>query len=86
MDNEELKNDPISTLNKVEHFLGLEHFITDKMMVLNKNKGEYCIQSTITDTGWLFILSIEVKRNKLWCQKKHCQNSVTILRVKTSIF
>ena len=54
MDNEELKNDPISTLSKVEYFLGLEHFITDKMIVLNKNKGLYCIQSTIADTGVAF--------------------------------
>ena len=51
MDNEELKNDPISTLNKVEHFLGLEHVINDEMFVLNKDKGFYCIQSNSTDTG-----------------------------------
>ena len=30
MDNEEPKHDPVSTLNKVERFLGLEHFITEK--------------------------------------------------------
>ena len=51
MDNEELKHDPVSALRKVERFLGLEHVITDKMFVLNKDKGFYCIQSNITDTG-----------------------------------
>ena len=51
MDNEELKNDPICTLNKVEYFLGLKHFITDKMIVLNKDKGFYCIQSNSAETG-----------------------------------
>ena len=51
LDNEELKRDPVSVLNKVERFLGLEHFITDKMFVLNKDKGFYCVQSSITDTG-----------------------------------
>ena len=51
LDNEELKRDPVSALNKVERFLGLEHFITDKMFVLNKDKGFYCVQSSITDTG-----------------------------------
>ena len=51
MDNEELKHDPVSALRKVERFLGLEHVITDKMFVLNKDKGFYCIQSNIIDTG-----------------------------------
>ena len=51
MDNEELKHDPVSALNKVERFLGLERFITDEMFVLNKDKGFYCIKSYITDTG-----------------------------------
>ena len=51
MDNDEFKHDPVSVLNKVENFLGLEHFITDKMFVLNKDKGFYCIRSNITDSG-----------------------------------
>ena len=51
MDNEEFKHDPVSALNKVEHFLWLEHFITDEMFVLNKDKGFYCVQSNISDTG-----------------------------------
>ena len=51
MDNEELKHDPVSALNKVERFLGLEHTITNDMFVLNEEKGFYCVQSNITDTG-----------------------------------
>ena len=51
LDNEELKRDPVSVLNKVERFLGLEHIITDKMFVWNNDKGYYCVQSNITDTG-----------------------------------
>ena len=51
MDNEELKRDPASALNKVERFLGLGHFIKKEMFVLNKDKGFYCVQSNITDTG-----------------------------------
>ena len=50
MDNEEIKNDPISALNKVERFLGIEHFITDDMFILNEDKGFYCVQTNITDT------------------------------------
>ena len=51
MDNEEFNHDPVSALNKVERFLGLEHFITDEMFVFNKDKGFYCVQSNISDTG-----------------------------------
>ena len=49
MDNEELKHDPVSTLKKVERFLGLEHFISDEMFVWKKDKGFYCVRSNITD-------------------------------------
>ena len=51
MDNEELKRDPASALNKVERFLGLGHFIQKEMFVLNKDKGFYCVHANITETG-----------------------------------
>ena len=51
MDNEEIKNDPVSVLNKVERFLGLGHFIRDDMFVLNEDKGFYCVQTNTTGTG-----------------------------------
>ena len=51
VESDEFKHDPVSVLHKVERFLGLENLITPDMVVLNKEKGFYCIQSDLTDTG-----------------------------------
>ena len=51
IESEELKHDPASVLTKIERFLGLGHYITHDMFVFNKEKGFYCIQSNLTDTG-----------------------------------
>ena len=51
LDSNELKQDPVSVLNKVEDFLGVEHTITSDMFVYNAHKGFYCLRSTLTSTG-----------------------------------
>ena len=38
----EIKSGPISALNKVECFLGLEHFIRDDMFALKKTRVLLC--------------------------------------------
>lgn len=51
IESNELKSNPARVLNKVEDFLGLEHYITPDMFVLNKKKGFYCIKSNLTVNG-----------------------------------
>ena len=51
IDANELKQDPLSVLNRVEDFLGIEHTITEDMFVFNAHKGFYCLKSTLTSTG-----------------------------------
>ena len=51
IESNELKRDPVSVLNRVEDFLGLEHFIKPDMFVFNSEKGFYCIRSSLTSTG-----------------------------------
>ena len=51
IESNEFKHDPVSVLRKAERFLGLGSYIKPDMFVLNKEKGFYCIQSNLTDTG-----------------------------------
>ena len=51
IDSDELKYDPAAVLTKVEDFLGLGHYITPEMFVLDEDKGFYCIQSKLTKNG-----------------------------------
>ena len=51
INSDELKYHPATVMTKVEDFLGLEHYITPEMFVLNKNKGFYCIKSDLTISG-----------------------------------
>ena len=51
INSDEFKHDPVTVLTKVERFLGIGHYITPDMFILNKEKGFYCIQSNLTDTG-----------------------------------
>ena len=51
IESNEFKHDPVSVLRKTEQFLGLENYIKPNMFVFNKEKGFYCIQSNLTDTG-----------------------------------
>ena len=47
----EFIHDPVTTLKKVEQFLGLGEFITSDMFAFNSEKGFYCIKSNLTTTG-----------------------------------
>ena len=51
LDSSELKTNPAKAVRKVEQFLGLGHYVTPDMFVLNKEKGFYCIQSDLTTNG-----------------------------------
>ena len=51
IDSAELKFNPPAVMAKVEDFLGLEHYITPEMFVLDEKKGYYCIQSNLTENG-----------------------------------
>lgn len=51
IESNELKFNPAKVMRKVENFLGLGHFISPEMFVLNKEKGFYCIQSNMTVNG-----------------------------------
>ena len=51
IESDELKYHPATVMTKVEDFLGLRHFITPEMFVLNKEKGYYCIKSNLTESG-----------------------------------
>lgn len=71
LESDEFKKKPAAVLNKVESFLGLDHYITPDMFVYNEEKHFYCIRSNFTDSGIacyadnrgrLFNISIETKR------------------------
>ena len=47
----EFVHDPVTTLKKVERFLGLGDYITADMFAFNSEKGFYCIKSNLTTTG-----------------------------------
>ena len=51
IESDELKYHPAAVMTKVEDFLGLGHYITPEMFVLNKEKGYYCIKSNLTESG-----------------------------------
>ena len=51
IEHNELKQDPVSTLGKVEQFLGLGHYITSGMFAYKAESGFYCIRSNLTTTG-----------------------------------
>ena len=51
IDSNEMKYQPATVMTKVEDFLGLGHYITPEMFVLNKDKGFYCIKSNLTKSG-----------------------------------
>ena len=51
IESNEFKHDPVSVLRKTEQFLGLGNYIKPEIFVFNKEKGFYCIQSNLTDTG-----------------------------------
>ena len=51
IESNELKFSPAKVMRKVEDFLGLGHFISPEMFVLNKEKGFYCVQSNLTVNG-----------------------------------
>lgn len=51
IESDELKTNPVNVLQRTENFLGLGHFITPDMFVLNEQNGFYCIRSNLTDTG-----------------------------------
>ncbi|KAK2161566.1 hypothetical protein NP493_1576g00046 [Ridgeia piscesae] len=43
VDGQKLVSDPVSELRKVETFLGLRHYFTQKNFVFNKKIGFYCL-------------------------------------------
>ena len=45
VDGQKLVSDPVSELRKVETFLGLRHYFTQKNFVFNKAIGFYCLRS-----------------------------------------
>jgi len=45
VDGQKLVSDPVSELRKVETFLGLRHYFTQKNFVFNKKIGFYCLPS-----------------------------------------
>lgn len=51
IDSEDFKRNPPAVLNKVETFLGLDHFITPEMFAYNEEKHFYCIRSDLSVTG-----------------------------------
>ena len=51
IESDELKYHPAAVMTKVEDFLGLRHYISPEMFVLNKEKGYYCIKSNLTESG-----------------------------------
>ena len=51
LESAEFKKKPASALNKIESFLGLDHYITPDKFVYYREKHFYCIRSNLTDSG-----------------------------------